>query len=81
MKKDKIVISDEESLVYDKFTIALAIRNSTYEDEMSCSLLEEEVIKDCSGCSLNYICNKIDEVAEDYEEKTTKVINTFSFKE
>jgi hypothetical protein len=81
MFKESISINAEEAQSFDKMQIALAIRNSTYGEELSCSLLENEVIKNCEGCSLKYICDKLNEVAEDYTAKTTKIINSFSFEE
>lgn len=35
----------EEGEVYDILAIALAIRNSTYDDELKCSLMEQNIIK------------------------------------
>lgn len=81
MVKDSLLINSEEGQSLDKLQIALAIKNSTYGQELSCTLLENEVIKDCEGCSLKYICHKLDELAEDYTAKTTKVINSFSFED
>ncbi|AQR96111.1 hypothetical protein [Clostridium saccharoperbutylacetonicum] len=79
MIKDQIKINSEEAEVYDKKEIALAIRNSTVDDELSCSLIEDEILNKCEGCSLKYICDGIDKVVDDYVEKTTKVINSFNF--
>ncbi|WP_160680300.1 hypothetical protein [Clostridium sp. C8-1-8] len=81
MIRDCISINSEEVQSFDKMQIALAIRDSTYGDELSCSLLENEVIKNCEGCSLKYICGRLDELADDYTERTTKVVNSFSFEE
>ncbi|AQR94464.1 hypothetical protein [Clostridium saccharoperbutylacetonicum] len=79
MISDKIMIGSEDKEVFDKKQIALAIRNSTFDDELSCSLLEEEILNKCECCSLKYICDGIDKVAEDYINKTTQVVNSFSF--
>ena len=78
--EDRILVSGENSLSFDKMQIALAIRNSTYEDELSCSLLKNNVMADCHCCNLEMICEKIDVVAKEYEQSTTTVLNTFSFK-
>ncbi|MBN7575347.1 hypothetical protein C1H57_09200 [Clostridium sp. 2-1] len=59
--------------------IALAIRNSTFQDELKCSLLENGILDKCQGCSLRYICDGIDQVVDSYVEETTEVINNFSF--
>ncbi|QAA32126.1 hypothetical protein [Clostridium manihotivorum] len=79
MINDCISINLEEGRNFDKLKIALAIRDSTYEDGLGCSLLENEVLEDCEGCSLNYICHKVESIAKDYTDKTTKVISSFNF--
>ena len=79
MVKDEIKMKDENSEVFDKKQIALAIRNSTLDDELSCSLLEEGVLNDCQGCSLNDICNGIDKVVDEYVNNNTRVVSSFSF--
>ena len=68
----------EEGEVYDRKEIALAIRNSTYNDELKCSLMEQNIIKDCDSCSLKFICDGIDGLVDDYIKKTTKVVSSFS---
>jgi hypothetical protein len=42
-------------------------------------LLEEGILDKCQGCSLKYICDGIDKVANSYVEKTTEVVKNFSF--
>ena len=42
--EDKIKLRAEEFESYDKKEIALAIRNSTLDDEMECLLLDENII-------------------------------------
>ncbi|EKQ56186.1 MULTISPECIES: hypothetical protein [unclassified Clostridium] len=79
MIRNEIKISAEDKEVFDKKQIALAIRNSTFDDELSCSLLEDGILNKCEGCSLKYICDGIDNVTEDYINKTTEVVNSFSF--
>lgn len=59
MVKDEIKMKDENSEVFDKKQIDLAIRNSTLDDEFSCSILEKGILKRCQGCSLKDICNGI----------------------
>ena len=68
----------EEGEVYDKKNIALAIRNSTYNDELKCSLIDQNIIKDCKSCSLKYLCDGIDALSDDYIKKTTEVISSFT---
>ena len=68
----------EEGEAYDRKEIALAIRNSTYNDELKCSLVEQNIIKDCDSCSLKFICDGLDGLADYYIKKTTKVVSSFS---
>ncbi|MBC2457023.1 hypothetical protein [Clostridium beijerinckii] len=79
MVKDEIKIKSEEGEVFDKKQIALAIRNSTFDDDLKCSLLEEGILNKCEGCSLKYICDGIDQVVDNYVDKTTEVVNNFNF--
>ncbi|NOW90678.1 hypothetical protein BCD91_002701 [Clostridium beijerinckii] len=79
MVKNEIKLNSEEGEVFDKKQIALAIRNSTFQDELKCSLLENGILDKCQGCSLRYICDEIDELVDSYVEETTEVINNFSF--
>ena len=79
MIRDEIKLNPEEGEVFDKKQIALAIRNSTFQDELKCSLLEDGILDKCQGCSLKYICDGIDQLADSYVEKTTEVVNNFSF--
>ena len=44
MVSNRIKIT-EEGEVYGRLEIALAIRNSTYNDEINCSLMDENIIK------------------------------------
>ena len=74
-KKSKMT---EEGEVYDRKEIALAVRNSTYNDELKCSLMEQNIIKNCEICSLKFICDGIDGLADDYIKKTTKVVRSFT---
>ena len=68
----------EEGEVYDRLEIALAIRNSTYNDPPPPSLVEQNIIKNCETCSLKFICDGIDGLADDYIKKTTKVVSSFT---
>ena len=77
MLKDTINITDGGE-AYDRKEIALVIRNSTYNDELKCSLIEDKILKDCQSCSLKFICDGIDELADDYIKKTTKVVSSFT---
>ena len=77
MISNKIKIT-EEGEVYDRKEIALAIRNSTYNDELKCSLIDQNIIKDCKSCSLKYLCDGIDALSDNYIKKTTEVISSFT---
>ena len=77
MISSKIKIT-EEGQVYDRKEIALAIRNSTYNDELKCSLMDQNIIKDCKSCSLKYLCDGIDALSDNYIKKTTEVISSFT---
>jgi len=77
--KDDIVLGTEDKKKLDLMEIAIAIRNSTYEGKLRCRLLENSVVNSCEECNLSLICEGIDEVAQDYVESTTKVVNSFSF--
>ncbi|ERK29722.1 hypothetical protein [Clostridium intestinale] len=69
----------KEQQSFDKIRIVLEIKNPTYDDKLSCSLLENGVIKDCRRCNLKKICEGIEEVAKDYYDGTTKVVGAFNF--
>ena len=77
--EDKIKLRAEEFESYDKKEIALAIRNSTLDDDMGCSLLNKNIISDCKSCNLKSICEKIDWITDEYIEETTKVVGNFKF--
>lgn len=80
MINEKIIVSSDDTQKLDKMKATLAIRNASYENNnLSCSLLDNDIINNCNNCSLNFICEKIDGVAEDYRKSITKVINNFSF--
>ena len=51
MIRDEIKIGSEDGEVFDKKQIALAIRNSTFDDDLKCSLLEEGILNKCEGGS------------------------------
>lgn len=63
---------------YDRFSIASTLFDVSFKGA-SCSVIESKVLKSCDGCNLKHLCQKIDEVVEDYKEKTTVVTNSFSF--
>ena len=77
--EDKIKLRAEEFESYDKKEIALAIRNSTLDDDMDCSLLDRNIISDCESCNLKSICERIDRITDEYIEETTKVVGNFKF--
>ena len=72
-------MKSKEGEVFDKKQMALAIRNSTYDDSLGCSLLAEGIIKSCEICNLNCVCELIDEVVEIYKEESINVVSSFNF--
>ncbi|WP_238918188.1 hypothetical protein [Clostridium sp. YIM B02555] len=72
----KIAALDSED--FDKKQIALAIRNSTLNDVLNCSLKAESIIAACEHCSLKLICDGIDKLSDEYIAKTSSVIKNFS---
>ena len=79
MIRDEIKIGSEKGECFDKKQIALAIRNSTFNDELRCYLLDDGILNKCEGCSHKYICDGIDQVVDNYVDKTTEVVNSFNF--
>jgi len=79
MIKDKITVTAEGCQSFDKMQLALAIRNSTYGDNLSCSLLENNVLEGCEKCNLREICRGIEEMAEAYYDRTSEVVENFCF--
>ena len=77
MVENEIGMTTEYDEYYDKKDIAMMIRDSTLDCELSCSLIEDEIVNDCCGCSLKFICDKIDKVAEAYIEETRSVVSNF----
>lgn len=67
-----------DSEVYDKFVLAFALFGVSFKGA-SCSLLEGKVLNSCKSCNLRYICNKLDELVEEYKDKTTQVTESFTF--
>jgi hypothetical protein len=63
---------------YDRFAIASTLFDVSFKGT-SCSVIESQVLKSCDGLNLKFLCRKIDEVIEEYTEKTTVVANSFSF--
>ncbi|MDP4146647.1 MAG: hypothetical protein Q8936_19585 [Bacillota bacterium] len=63
---------------YDRFAIASTMFDVSFKGA-TCSVIESKVLKNCEGCNLKFLCKKIDEVVEDYIDKTTVVTNGFKF--
>lgn len=68
----------EDGEKYDKFAIASTILGVSFEGA-ECSLIESQVLSSCQSCNLRYICRRLDEVVEDYTDKTTVVASSFNF--
>ena len=78
MNNDEIKIKKKGDSTYDIYKIALAIKNSTYDDDMECSLVNENIIDDCQHCGLRFICNGINNLSDEFVSKTTKTVQHFS---
>ena len=79
MIRDEIKISSEKGEIFDKKQIALAIKNATFDDELSCSLIDEGILNKCEGCNLKFVCDGIDQLIDNYVDKTTKIVDNFTF--
>lgn len=75
---NQVVKKFEGEEQYDRFAIASTMFAVSFKGA-SCSVIESKVLKDCSGCNLKFLCEKIDEVVEEYIEKTTVVTDSFKF--
>ena len=76
---DNIKISDKNAEIFDKKQIALAIRNSSLKDTLSCSIKDDMIITSCTECSLKFICDGIDSISEEYTSKTSTILKNFNF--
>jgi hydrogenase maturation factor len=63
---------------YDRFAIASTLFDVSFKGA-SCSVIESQVLKNCEACNLKYMCRRIDEIVEEYAQKTTVVTNSFKF--
>ena len=61
MNKDEIKMCTENIKLSDKKHIVSDVRKSTLNDDIGCSILEEGIIKSCEMCSLQRLCDWIDE--------------------
>ena len=77
--KEVIKLRDVNSIAYDKFLIATAIRKSTLNDQFKCSLLSSGALRSCEHCELKSICKDIDVVADNYIKETTVSIAEYNF--
>jgi hypothetical protein len=76
---DNIKISDKNAETFDKKQIALAIRNSSLNDTLSCSIKDDMLITSCNECSLKFICDGLDKLSKEYTEKTSTIIKKVNF--
>lgn len=75
---NKVVKRFKEEERYDRFAIASTLFDVSFQGD-SCSVIEAQVLKNCQGCNLEFLCKKIDEAIEEYREKTTVVMAKFKF--
>jgi len=75
---NQVVKSFEGEEKYDKFAIAASLMDVSFEGS-SCSILDAGIVNNCEGCNLKFLCGKLEEVVEEYIEKTTVVTESFNF--
>ena len=75
---NQVVKNFEGEEKYDRYAMASTLLGVSFKGA-ECSLLEGQVIDSCESCNLKYLCKKVEEVVEDYIEKTTVVTERFSF--
>jgi hypothetical protein len=76
---DNAVIKEfEGERRYDKFAIASTLFDVSFKGA-TCSVMVSQSANNCDACELNYLCNRVDEIIEEYIDKTTMVTDTFNF--
>lgn len=60
--------------ISNKKQIASKTMNSSYKDEIFCSLLDEQIMKKCGICFLKKICDGIENISEELNDRTTKAV-------
>ena len=75
---NQVVKNYEGEEKYDKFALAASLMDLSFKGA-ACSILETGIVNNCAGCNLKFLCMKIDEVVEEYIEKTTVVTESFNF--
>ena len=75
---NEVVKEVEGAVVYDKFALASTMIDVSFKGA-TCSIIEAQVMKDCTNCNLKYMCKKLDDVVEDYVKETTVATESFSF--
>lgn len=77
---DQVIKEFDGEQGYDKFSLASILMDVSFNGA-SCSLLESKVLENCEKCGRSYLCRKLEELVEDYTQKTTVVKSTFRFDE
>ena len=75
---NQVVKSFEGEEKIDKFAIAASLMEVSFKGA-ACSILESRVVNNCEGCNLKFLCMKVDQVVEEYVDKTTVVTESFNF--
>lgn len=76
---DNAVVKEfEGELRYDKFSIASTMFDMSFKGA-TCSVIESQILKSCDNCNLKPLCKKIDDIIEEYTDKTTVVSDSFNF--
>lgn len=75
----ELYINNGDLVGYDLSQIALAIKNTTFDDEFICTFICNGYINSCEECNFKTICDDIKQASDNYYKHSTKVINTFDF--
>jgi len=75
---NQVVKNNEGEEMYDRFAIASTLMDLSFRGS-SCSILDAGIVNNCEGCNLKFLCRKVEEVVEEYIEKTTVVTESFNF--
>lgn len=75
---NEIVKRFDEEERYDKHAIASTLYDVSFKGA-KCSALELQTLASCDTCTFNALCDRIDEVVQEFTEKTTIVKDSFTF--
>jgi hypothetical protein len=64
---------------YDKLALASTLYDISFKGA-ECSALELQGMASCDSCTFKSLCERIDEVVQEFMEKTTIVKESFTFR-